>query len=263
MCPVSRGSSQLSQGGVHMSRFKAFAMALVGVIAIAALTAGTASAKSQKLVLTYAGEEKLLEPGDTFDMVLYHWSESGGLGPNTFFLETESGTAKCPGTEFPFSGLHGTAQTNNEVKDTAKMESAAGALAFGTSCENTSGLGATASVGVQPNGAILGLSGSKGKTELKATSPTTPIYVVAAYSGGAECVWSTKKLKGTLTLEPYGFGSEWHQIVLSFTKSKVKLVKEFSSLECPKKATITASFGFQNRSEEGFGVGFFIFGKLV
>jgi hypothetical protein len=244
-----------------MLRFKTAVAVLLAVLAVLAVGAASASAKPQKLVLYSAEPETLVVPGDVFQMVLYHWSNSEGTGPNAFYVETSSGTVTCVGTEFPFSGLGGKDLTNSEAVDKVEINAPAGALAAGTKCGNTSPLGTEAELYVAPQNATLNLAGSKGKAELKAKSTTEPIYVEVFYSGGATCVYSATNWKGTLTFVEQGV---WQQVVTTFTKVKVKLAKSFSSTVCDKKATISATFGFQNRGDfGGFGEGHFIFGKLV
>jgi hypothetical protein len=250
-----------------MRRLTAFALVLAAALGFSALTAAGASAKPPKLVMySITSVEEPLAPGDEFDMVLYHWSETEGVGPNSFYIETSTGTATCPGTEYPFSGLEGKTLTNGEVSDTVEMTTNEGTLAGGTLCSNTSVLGTEALMAMHPKGAILKLSGGKGKTELKAKSSTEPIVIEDLYSGGAYCQYTASKLKGTLSFaefEKIGFPGA-KQMVLTFTKSKIKLHKEGSSEGCDKHTTVSASFGFQDRGEGAeFGEGLFILGKLV
>jgi hypothetical protein len=247
-----------------MRRFTALALALAAVAAVSGLAAGSAAAKAPKLLLgsyeSNGGEyvETPIAPGDNFDMVLFHISETEGFGANSFFIETSTGTATCEGAAF--SGIRGTALTNGEVTDTVEMHEGEGTLAGGSKCSNTSPLGTEAEMIVIPDNAILNLKGGKGQVQLKAKSAAEPVYVGILYSGGALCYYKATTLKGTLAFAPQG---EWRQVVLTFTKAKVKLVKELSSATCEKKATISASFGFQDRGEEGFGAGLFIFGRLI
>jgi hypothetical protein len=237
----------------------AFAGVLFAALAISALSAGTASAKSRKLIL-YSDflEERLVAPGEEFDMVLYSYNNEH-VESNQFLIETTTGTATCNGGEFPFSGLEGKDVTNSEAKDVVRLGGAAGILYRGGTCPNTSVLGSKAEMIFYPDGADLVLAGSKGKTEIKQESAEFPIYVQVIYSEGAVCVYKAAKLKGTLTFAPQ---VELQQIVLTFTKDKVKLDKELSTESCDKHTTVSASFGFQSRSEGQFGLGAFIVGKL-
>jgi hypothetical protein len=245
--------------GGSMRRITTLALTLVAVLAVSALAAGTAAAKTKKLVIYSAEPELLAAPGDNFDMVLYHWSTSENVGPNTFQVETSTGTASCTGTEFPFTGLQGKVETNSESTDKVEMTETFGTMGGSAACPNTSPLGTSAAVYLLPNASILNLSGSKGKAELKAKSTSQPLDLDVFYSGGAACGYTATALKGTLKLQPY---SSWEQMVVTFTKAKVKLAKGSESV-CSKKTTISGSFGYQNRGGEGFGEGLFLFGKLV
>jgi hypothetical protein len=257
-----------------MRKIIRLAVAFIAVLAVSALAAGTASAKSQKLVLDsyyWSGvewEEKLVPPGSTFDLLLYRYSIEG-FGPDSFYVETSTGTATCdPGAfpENPYSGLKGKLQSNGEPTDTVEISEPEGILAAGKACSNTSALGSKAHVVVYPQASILSLKGSKGKAELTEKSTSAPIAMSVEYSSGPVCFYTAAKLKGTLKLvnSGYGEGGAWKAVVLTFAKSKVKLVKEASSTLCDKKTTISVSFGIQDNEEGwGFGNGPVIFGKLL
>jgi hypothetical protein len=244
------------------------ATAIATVLAITGLTAAVATAKTRKLVLytveTTENEQfvyRLVTPGSAFDPTLAHWSgEEGGPEPNSFYVETSSGTVTCETTEDPRSGLRGTDVTNSEPVDTVELTEAFGAISFGESkaCGSTAPLGPYADVYVFPGHAIMSLNGSKGKVEIKARSASEPIEIDVFYYTGPECYYTAKSLKGTLKFATHF--ETWDQIVATFTKAKVKLAKP-SSRACDKKATISASFGEQVQGT-GPGSNLFIFGKL-
>jgi hypothetical protein len=244
------------------ARVGRFGLAFVALLALCALASATASA-AQKLDLTWNGLENQLKPGETFEMVLGASVYGEVEGP--LKIESPAGTVTCQATVAPWSGLSGVDLTNNEVTDLVEMsELGSGALWGGEECPNTSGLGATAIVGVISDSSILNLKGARGLALLKEKSEAYPIYVEVVYSGGATCYYSTKKLKGTLKLEPW-VEPGWNQVSLNFEKQKIKLLKEYSAKECLKReVTLSAPFYFQDRGgEPGFGEGYFIFGHLV
>jgi hypothetical protein len=228
--------------------------ALIAVLALAALVAATASAASQKLDLTWEVEAHQLAPAQTFDMALgSSVSNERKDGPLT--LATNPGTLTCDPTEWPWSGLGGVDETNDETTDKLEMNEDY----FDEACSNTTGLGTKALVGLIPDDSILNLS-SKGKAELKAKSGE-PIYLIVIYSGGDECLYTTTKLKGSLSLVPYGAGNQLSQL---YTNQKVKLVKEDSSPECRTKVALSAPFFFAFGGEgASFDSGAFVFGHLV
>jgi hypothetical protein len=174
--------------------------ALIAVLALAALVTATASAASQKLDLTWEVEAHQLAPAQTFDMALgSSVANERTDGPLT--LATNPGTVTCDPTEFPWSGLGGVDETNDEKTDKLEMSEDY----FDGACSNTTGLGTKALVGLIPDDSILNLS-SKGKAELKAQSGAAPIYLIVIYSGGDECLYTTTKLKGSLSLVRSGAG---------------------------------------------------------
>jgi hypothetical protein len=229
--------------------------ALIAVLALAALVTATASAASQKLDLTWEVEAHQLAPAQTFDMALgSSVANERTDGPLT--LATNPGTVTCDPTEFPWSGLGGVDETNDEKTDKLEMSEDY----FDGACSNTTGLGTKALVGLIPDDSILNLS-SKGKAELKAQSGAAPIYLIVIYSGGDECLYTTTKLKGSLSLVRSGAGNQLSQL---YTNQKVKLVKEDSSPECRTKVALSAPFFFALGGEgASFSSGEFVFGHLV
>ena len=236
-----------------MQRLTRFGVAVLAAAALAALLAGPAAAKAPKLDLTWNLNENQTVPGETVDTVL----GEGGLQINT-----NPGTVSCAYYgPAGFSGIHGTDVSNNEVKDMIETGEGVGSLSGGEPCTNTTALGATANEDVFANTSILTLS-SKGTAQLKAKGPTTPIYFETFYSGGAQCIYTTTKLKGTLTM---GYVTEeLKNLSITFTSQKLKLNKEFSSVECQKKGvTVSAQFDTLAKSEGPFGFGWRVFGHLV
>jgi hypothetical protein len=87
--------------------------------------------------------------------------------------------------------------------------------------------------------------------------------LTVGYTGGSICWYAMKKLKGTLKLEPYEI-EPWKQVSLHFEEQKGTLTKAISDPGCPKKVTVSATFGFAVKGgEPGFGEGFNIYGHLV
>ena len=229
--------------------------ALIAILALAALVTATASAASQKLDLTWEVEAHQLAPGQTFDMALgSSVANEGTDGPLT--LATNPGTVTCDPTEFPWSGLGGVDETNDAKTDKLEMSE----NYIDEACSNTTGLGTKAGVYLIPDDSILNLS-SNGKAELKAKSRAAPIYVIVFYSGGDACLYTTTKLKGSLSLVSNGIGNQLSQL---YTNQKVKLVKEESSPECRQKVALSAPFFFALGGEgASFDSGDYVFGHLV
>jgi hypothetical protein len=250
-----------------MTRRTVLGVACLAILAMSLLGAAGASAVKNKLDLTWNGEAEQLKPGETFQAVLAHYSEASGEGtPTTFTVETNPGTITCTGTVFPWSGIGGIDETNNELVDKLKANETAEGVLFGSvSCPNTTGLGAEARVYLYPEKGKLELNGYKGIGTLKQKSTTEPMFLVDVYSGGAVCEYKLAKLGGavgSLKLEPRGLGTSWNQLVWSFSKQTVTFLKSASSPECPKKASVSATFGYASKGEGGFGEGFFVFGHL-
>lgn len=242
-----------------MGRMSKIATVVAGALLALPLLGADAGAATKKLVLySAAGGEKLAVAGDAFDMVLGHHTTTES-GPNPFRIETPSGTVTCQTSEGEPQGIAGTVKTNSQSIDKVELEQPQGLIGDSGQCSNTSPLGATAEVFVAPNFSTLYLNGARGKAEIKAATKTQPILIEISYPLPARCVYTATGLKGTLGFAPFS-GNE--QIVLTFSKSPVKVGKGSAS-GCAKTATVSATFGFQDRGEGGFGFGAFLFGRLV
>jgi hypothetical protein len=227
-------------------RKKHVGVLVVTALALAALGAGPATAATPKLDLTWSGEEDQLVPGETADMVL--------TTPATITSVTKKVSRTITCNEPYESGFEGVDLTNGEAADKIETSYGHGSLDYGEFCADTGSSGAY--VNLLPLESILSLAGAKGKAELKPTP--SGVLKISFETTSAACEFAAKKWKGTLKLEPYG---PWHQVSLSFTNQKAKLSAAFGS--CPKTVSFNATFGFANRSEDGFGLGYYIFGHLT
>jgi hypothetical protein len=223
--------------------------ALVFAFMFGALLVATAAAKTKKLDLTWNFAEHQLAPGEEFRM---------NNQASEIKFEVGTGVVTCSSGSFPEDqGFIGKDQTNDETTDKVEITEYYGTITGGN-CASTSGLGSTSSTYFSPGLSILSLSGSKGTAQIKAKSKTNPISASFYFSGGDYCAYTATTLKGTLTLEPAD--AELNQVVLSFSKQKLKRLKG-SSPECPKSATlVSAPFQFQTINPE---IGYYIFGRLM
>ncbi len=223
--------------------------ALVFAFVFGALLVATAAAKTKKLDLIWELAEHQLAPGEEFRM---------NNEDSEIKFEVGSGVVTCSSGFYPEDqGFIGKDLTNDETTDKVELGEFYGTITGGN-CSSTSGLGSTSSTYFSPGLSILSLSGSKGTAEIKPKSKSNPVSAQFYFSGGDYCAYTATKLKGTLALEPYF--EEFNQVVLSFSKQKLKRLKG-SSPECPKGATVlSAPFQFQTTNPE---IGYFIFGRLM
>lgn len=245
-------------------------MVLAGMLVLSGFVAGTATAKTQNLDLTWfereSGQERQLEAGEAFDMGM------GGNplfeGPEPLTVETNPGTVTC--SQYASEGeWEGKVETHNEATDKIEVLNPTGGLNDDPTfeCPNTTGLGEHARILLDADTSILNLSGSKRKAQVKEQFTQDPIVRAIAYSGGDACVYSTKVFRETLLLRKVTDpGLEYlDELVLHFKKQKVKISRFYSSHGCPKKVSVTVPFAFVHRQFEKIGEDFAaadIFGHL-
>jgi hypothetical protein len=199
--------------------------------------------------MTWNFHEHQLATGETVHLAIANGPGEDG----TATIYTHPGTITCePG--FYHSGWEAEDETNDEPTDKLALLSATGILDGEEACSNSSGLGEHAHLYSDPQRASLSLSGSKGTAEVKAKSTDEPIGLTIEYSGGDLCVYTSKKLKGTVGLSRH-FEVEGY-VGVDFTEQKAKLSKTKSSPECPKNVTVNLQFGFLSVD------GAYVFGDL-
>lgn len=222
------------------------AAALVALLGLAATAAGKASASGLNTDLTFGFTDTQLGVGEYVRM----------NNDASITIATNPGTVECDASEYPNTqGFYGLDETNDRSTDRIRLQYAHGAIGERAPCSNDTPLGSDALVYVNPHEAVLALTGSKGKADIIAKSAREPINVEVSYSGGDRCIYTTSKLKGTMTVG--GFTE------LDFPSAKLKLNKAKSAVECSKAASISMPFSEQSTDEFEPGSEYFIEANLV
>ena len=210
--------------------------AAVAVLALVALTAGSASA-STALELKY--EE---EPGNgIFKPVV------PGMGveaaSRTWALETPQGNVSCE-TETGFDGTVGVAESNGQRKDRISVNKTVEKLSGG-GCVNTTPFFGPASLAItnlntlnnEVHGTFeLGDNGKATYTSGGSLDTVVQVQFPEAAGGPVTCDWEVKKLNGTEGPFP-------GEVSGNFAKQKVKLLRSLSnSAICSKHGTLSVNF---------------------
>ena len=135
-----------------------------------------------------------------------------------------------------FDGTYGVAETNNEKIDKLKVNRTLNNFFLTSGCENKINTGPVEVAVFNLNNNTNEIQGnfnlhSNLKAEYVSASSLDTVVAFGAPEIG-NCYYEVKKLKGT----EFSFPGP---LIVAFTKQKVKMLKAFSSITCPKKVTFS------------------------
>lgn len=210
-----------------MKRMRIMGLSLVAVFAMAAVFAGTASAKGVLTLSTAAGP---LAAGAPIT-----------ASSSNLVFHTEAGNLECTSNV-----IEGTVSNNGAAKDLGSItsESSTGEIGFGSACNTTTPFGPAAVA--SSNLPWPDEFSAKGTNAVKKGAGKVAFTSTFILAEGASCTYESSKVSSTFV--PGAAGSPV-AVELTTTKQVFKINKKTSNPACPKTGELSGTWAVTSAGE--------------